>query len=363
MGCFSVMMPTLLTGVAQRSVRLLSSIRSKSSKPLRVAFLGAGDISNLHAEAINRTPSAELTGIWSLPGCAVVTDPAAVARSYNTKLYDSTDQLISDPDVDAVFVLTNMETHAELAISAMNQGKHVLVEKPVASSVAELESMKAAAEANGVVCMPGHNYIYEPWFDRTHQLIRSGELGEITALYVMYNIHHPDNIFSRDSIQGVIRQIGTHLAYMTVYLMGQPVEVSAMKASIDTQVLNKENIVMANMTMANGGIAHLEASFAADDHGSDPWSVYLKVIGTKGSARYSYNDWVVNARHPGGAHSHSYVPYPHTVHNECAYFIEEVLERGGAPLSTLDDAITCQRIIEGIEKSILEKRHVDIMNP
>merc|ERR1712166_988221 len=330
-GVVSVMMPkTLLTGVAQRSVRLLSSIRSKSSKPLRVAFLGAGDISNLHAEAINRTPSAELTGIWSLPGCAVVTDPAAVARSYNTKLYDSTDQLISDPDVDAVFVLTNMETHAELAISAMNQGKHVLVEKPVASSVAELESMKAAAEANGVVCMPGHNSIYEPWFDRTHQLIRSGELGEITALYVMYNIHHPDNIFSRDSIQGVIRQIGTHLAYMTV---------------------------------ANGGIAHLEASFAADDHGSDPWSVYLKVIGTKGSARYSYNDWVVNARHPGGAHSHSYVPYPHTVHNECAYFIEEVLERGGAPLSTLDDAITCQRIIEGIEKSILEKRHVDIMNP
>ena len=62
---FGLMMPTLLTGVGQRSVRLLSSIRSKSCKPLRVAFLGAGDISNLHAEAINRTASAELTGITS----------------------------------------------------------------------------------------------------------------------------------------------------------------------------------------------------------------------------------------------------------------------------------------------------------
>ena len=54
---------------------------------------------------------------------------------------------VQDPELDAVFVLTNMETHAELAIRAMNQGK------PVASSVAELESMKAAAEANGVVCV------------------------------------------------------------------------------------------------------------------------------------------------------------------------------------------------------------------
>jgi len=134
-----------------------------------------------------------------------------------------------------------------------------------------------------------------------------------------------------------------------------------MKAAVGTAVEDKENLVMAMMSMQNGGIAHLEASFAADDHGSDPWSVYLKVIGTKGSARYSYNDWVVNARHPGGAHSHSYVPYPHTLRNEARYFVEDVVGRGCKPLSSMDDAITCQQIIEGIEKSILEKRHVPVL--
>ena len=82
------------------------------------------------------------------------------------------------------------------------------------------------------------------------------------------------------------------------------------------------------------------------------------MLGTKGSARYSYNDHVVNARHHAGAHSHSYVPYPHTVRNEGRYFVEQILGQGRAPLSSMKDAITCQRIIEGIERSIEGKRHV-----
>jgi len=143
---------SVVVGVRRGASRLLSS----AQRPLNVAFIGAGDISNLHAEAINNSRSAQLAGIWSLPGCPVVTDPAAVAARYGTRLYGTTEQLVTDPDVDAVFVLTNMESHAELAISAMNHGKHVLVEKPVASSVEELNAMKAAAAANRVVPVLGY---------------------------------------------------------------------------------------------------------------------------------------------------------------------------------------------------------------
>ena len=135
---------------------------------VRCAFLGAGDISSLHAEGVaSPKVDAKLRGVWSLPGCTVVTDPAAVAAAYGCQLYGSPDELIGDPENDAVFVLTNMESHAELAIAAMDAGKHVLVEKPVASTVAELTAMKEASERNDVVLMPGHNYIYEPWSERT----------------------------------------------------------------------------------------------------------------------------------------------------------------------------------------------------
>lgn len=140
--------------------------------------------------------------------------------------------------------------------------------------------MKDASVRNNVVLMPGHNYIYEvsgaadrmvptadrctqshalalsllclwlwlsdsltsfplsssgrtlpplwqPWFDRTKQLIEEGTLGTVTAAYVCYNIHHPESATRRDSMQGVIRQILTHHSYMTLYLMGAPLEVAA----------------------------------------------------------------------------------------------------------------------------------------
>jgi predicted dehydrogenase len=82
----------------------------------------------------------------------------------------------------------------------------------------------------------------------------------------------------------------------------------------------------------------------------------LDGAGTKGSARYSYNDWVVNARADNGVHSHSYVPYPHTVRDLDKHFVESVLANGEEPLSSMDDAILCQQICEAAEIAAEEGR-------
>uniref|UniRef100_A0A7S2TMI0 Gfo/Idh/MocA-like oxidoreductase N-terminal domain-containing protein n=1 Tax=Lotharella oceanica TaxID=641309 RepID=A0A7S2TMI0_9EUKA len=253
-----------------------------------------------------------------------------------------------------------METHHDFAKMAMEAKKPVLVEKPVASSAGELESLKACSEEHNVAIMPGHNYIYEPWFDRTKSIIDDGDLGTIVATYVMFNIHHPPEFTGRDSMQGVIRQILTHHAYMSIYLMGGPPAcVSAFASCLDNGPVEKENVAMVNMQMPNGALAHLQANFAADDHGSDPWSVYVKVIGTKGTARYSYNDWVINKPHI--IHSHTYVPYPHTIASEVRFFVEEVVGKGARPLSTIDDALACQNILDAVEKSIADGTHVPLV--
>ena len=113
---------------------------------------------------------------------------------------------MGDPSVDAVFILTNMESHAKLAIMAMDAKKHVLVEKPVASTIAELHAMKAASLRNAVALIPGHNYIYEPWFERTRALIDSGDLGRITACYVMYAL-----IMRRHAASHISNLYGAHV--------------------------------------------------------------------------------------------------------------------------------------------------------
>lgn len=320
-------------------------------KTLGVAFIGAGDIANLHAEAINSLPGAELVGLWNRTS----EKAEKKAKQYGCTTYASVGDLLNDPKVDAVFVLTNMETHCEYTVRAAEAGKHVLVEKPAASSIAELEKMNAAVQKAGVQCMPVHNYIYEPGIKRAKAMIEDGKLGDIVQFYMMYNIHHADEIRAR--YPGVIRQILTHHSYTMLYLAGQPKTVSCLMHTVDDRIAPQENVAMANIQMHNGTLSHLCASFANDDHAGDPWTCIIKVIGSKGSTRYSYRDFVINDRN--GAHSQTYQCYPESIKNTATHFIDRVVRKNEVPLSSLQDAITCQRIIEACEKSVTDGVHVN----
>ena len=317
---------------------------------IKVGFIGAGDISLLHAEGVQKAENAELVGIWNR------TRDKALEKSkiFNCKVFNTVEELLTA--VDVVYVLTNMETHHLYAKQAIEAGKHVLVEKPTAVTMYEIEDLKSAAEKNSVQVAPVHNYIYEPSVLRAKEMIESGKLGDLVSLYVLYNIHHPEVVAAR--YPGVIRQILTHHAYCSLYLVGQPEMVSCMKSTINDGSVPQENIAMVTMKMKNQALSHLCASFASDDHAGDPWTFMIKLIGTKGATRYSYRDWVENT--PAVVHSQTYSAYPYTIRSMGKHFLEQVIGRGDSPLSTLDDAITCMKIIEACEKSVSEERHISI---
>jgi len=312
-----------------------------------VGFIGAGDISILHAAAVAKCPGAKLVGLWNRNQERA----NERAKAFGCKNYASPESLVADPAIDVVFVLTNLETHLEYTALALGMGKHVLVEKPVGMSVAEIERMKALADAKDLICMPGHNYVYESGMVRTRELVDGGDLGTIVSAYVMYNIHHPEDVASR--YPGVVRQILTHHSYILLYLVGKPVELCAMKATLHYKEYKEEDIAMVQMRLHNGALAHFCASFAADDHAADPWTVMVKVIGTAGSTRYSYRDHVEIK--PGLVHSQTYTAYQGSITNEVRHFLIDCLRMGQKPLSTLDDAVTAQKLIEAAEKSIAEK--------
>lgn len=321
-------------------------------RTIRIGFLGAGDVADLHAEAVNSLPGAELKGLWNWKP----EKGKFKAARYGCQTYESADELLNDPEIDAVFVLTNMETHCEFTIKAAQTGKHVLVEKPAASNIEELKKMQSAVKQAAVHCMPVHNYIYESGIKRAHEMIDSGKLGDITQFYMLYNIHHADEVRAR--YPGVIRQILTHHAYTMLYLAGPPESISCFKHTVDPTKAPQENVAMAIVKMKNGALSHLCASFANDDHAGDPWSCMIKVIGTKGSTRYSYRDWVINER--SGPHSQTFHCYSESIKNTAKYFIDGVLRSGERPLSSLEDAISCQRIIEACENSADLGVHVDL---
>ena len=311
---------------------------------IKVGLFGAGDIADLHASGIKNCSSAELVGLFDIDNKKA----QQKSDNYNCLSYDSAESMLKDPLIDAIFVLTPLEEHFNCAINALNSGKHVLVEKPVSSSVDEIQQIRESADNAGKLCVPVHNYLYEDSILRTKELIDSGKLGDVVSIYILYNIHHPETVAQR--YPGVIRQILTHHSYITCFLGGAPKSAMAMSSTINDGSVKKENLAMSILELENGGLAHFQASFAADDHASDNWTFAIKVIGTKGSTRFSHADWVQNQK--AVVHSHTYSAYHYSIQNTVRYFIEDCLVNGKAPLSNLTDAVISLRTIESIEESI-----------
>ena len=321
------------------------------NKKLGVGFLGAGDVSNLHGQAVLSNSNASLIGIWNR------TESKGIerAKQFSCRFYKEPLELLNDPEVDVVFVLTNLETHLEYSKLAMQCGKHVLVEKPVGVSVDEIKEMKQTAEKEGVILMPGHNVIYEDGIIRIKEMIESKQIGRVISFYYLFNSFFAEEVASR--YPGVIRQIMTHHLYTLLYLVGNPKQVMAMKSCLHYENLDKEDAAMAVLKLENDALAYLNASFAADDLTSDPWTFLIKVIGTEGTGRYTWADWVLAKK--GISHSKAYLGYDYGIKREVDYFID-ICINGGRPLSTIDDALKAQMTMDAIELSIEKNCFIDL---
>jgi predicted dehydrogenase len=129
--------------------------------------------------------------------------------------------LLDDPSVDAVAIATPPRTHFRLAREALEAGKHVLVEKPLATTVAEAEALVELAERRGLVLMPGHTFLYSPSVNKVRDLIRQGDLGEIyfvTSSRMNLGIYQPD---------GVVCDLAPHDLSILLYWLEQRVSVVA----------------------------------------------------------------------------------------------------------------------------------------
>jgi predicted dehydrogenase len=319
---------------------------------LGIGFIGAGEFSVLHAEAIKKSYGAHLVGLWNRNE----ERRRKRVKEFGCKSFATPEQLIASPEVDAVFVLTNLDTHVEYAELSIKAGKHVFIEKPVATKTSEVQYLQQLASKYNVQCVPGHNMIHEESIKRIKKMIHDGKLGEIFSIHVMYNMFHPEEIAAR--YPGIIRQIFTHNLYSLIYLGGKPVKVSAFKAKLHYEQLEQEDIAQANIIMESGALAHISASFAADDLSTDPWTFIIKVIGSKGSARYSYQDWVEAAK--DSFHTRTYTAYQDTVINEVQYFVD-VCVKGIPALSTMNDAVLAQKCMEAIEESIIQEKVIYLL--
>lgn len=157
---------------------------------LRWGILGAARVNERLLPAIVEASNSELAAIASRrPGAALSTleKYAAPEARQGVAAYDNLEALLDDERVQAVYLPMANHEHAEWALRAIDSGRHVLIEKPMALSVADIDAIAAAARTRGVTVMEGFMYRFHPQHARVAELLRTDLIGEVRAVRTSYS--------------------------------------------------------------------------------------------------------------------------------------------------------------------------------
>lgn len=271
---------------------------------IRIGVIGTGSIAREHLKAYQKNPHVEIYALCDLNAelLAKRAEEFGVERTFT-----SCEEMLKLPEIDAVSVCTWNAAHAPCTIAALNAGKHVLCEKPMAMNAEEARAMKEAADRNGKLLMIGFVRRFGNDCDILMDMIQNDQFGEIyyaKATYLRRN-GNPGGWFGDKSRSGggPLIDLGVHVIDLSRYLLGRPKPVSVYGATFrklgnrpdikggkayvaaranDTTICDVEDLATALIRFDNGAVVSVEASFSLNlkkDVGS------IELFGTKAGAK------------------------------------------------------------------------------
>lgn len=275
------------------------------SDKIKVAVVGTGTISNMHIMSYKNNPNVELYAFCDLDEAKL----KMMGEKYGvTRLYTDEDTMLRElPEIDAVSVCVWNSQHKPCTIKALNAGKNVLCEKPMALNAEEAREMKAAADANGKLLMIGFVRRYGNDTGIFMDFKNTGYFGDIywgKAQYIRRN-GNPGGWFGEKekSGGGPLIDLGVHVIDLTRYMVGNPKPVSVYGATFqklfdrrnlktpkgyvssshtDHDICNVEDAATAMIRYDNGVVINIEVSFSLN---VEKESGVIELYGTKGGAK------------------------------------------------------------------------------
>ncbi len=324
--------------------------------PVRVGVVGLGYWGPNLARNFDRLAETELA--W-------ICDPSEEPRTRwgaefpHAQVTTELDDLLADPDLDAVAVATPVPSHSELAVRALRAGKHCFVEKPLGQSVEEAQDVVEAAGASDRVLMVGHLLEYHPGVEKLKELADSGELGDIRYVY-----SNRLNLGQLRADENALWSLGAHDVSVVLRLADEePHECRAVGESYMREGI--EDVVFCYLRFPSGLAAHLHLSWL-DPHKERR----LTVVGSQRMATFddmeiegkvtvydkgfdedfsSYGEYIARAGDVWSPRISNEEP----LRIECRHFAERVRD-GAAPRSGPDAGLRVVRVLEALQQSLQE---------
>jgi predicted dehydrogenase len=250
-----------------------------NDEPVRWGILSLANITRRFLPALNAASNARLVAVATRRPAAA--EPL-VASQPDLRVYHDYAALLADPDVEALYIPLPNTLHAEWAIRAAAQGKHVLCEKPLATTLAEVEQMTEAAARHPTLLMEGFMWRFHPQHARVRALLAGGTIGQPrlvrAGLSFTIDTSRPNIRLARDLGGGVIWDVGCYAISIARFLFdAEPATISA-TARIDP-TWGVDLSLAALATFPGGRVALLDASMEYARRNA------YEIIGTAGTLR------------------------------------------------------------------------------
>jgi predicted dehydrogenase len=230
---------------------------------MKVAVIGCGLIGKRRAETAVNHPDSELAIVADINAAAA----EAIAQQYGCQAVTDWQTAIADPGIDIVAVATHNGLLAEIAIAALQAGKHVLIEKPMGRNLAEAMQMAEAATQADRILKIGFNHRYHPALAKAHQLFRAGAIGELINLRARYGhggrpgYEHEWRGNPELAGGGELTDQGVHITDLIHWFAGLPDEAFAYLQTAIWAIAPLEDNGFGLFRFPNGAVASFHTSW------------------------------------------------------------------------------------------------------
>ncbi|HUV07374.1 MAG TPA: Gfo/Idh/MocA family oxidoreductase [Spirochaetia bacterium] len=255
-----------------------------SKEKVVVGVIGAGKLGASHARIYHELPISELYGVADIkPELA-----QSIGDKYKCKTFTDYRQMLASKDVQAVSIATPDHLHRQPVIDALEAGKHVLVEKPLAITIEDAGAMREAQKKSGRYLMVNYNNRWAFPYTKIKNLVDAGEIGSPLMTYAkkVNSIKNPTQLLKWADETSCVHFLSTHDIDMIRWYIGEPdaVEVYAagVKRVLAARGFKTLDGMMAIVKFANGVVSTFESAWILPEKNPSGVEGYIEMIGTEG---------------------------------------------------------------------------------
>lgn len=338
---------------------------------INVGIIGAGRFGQLHLKSYNDSGLTNITAI-----CGSGRNPektAKTAQQFNAKCYNDYHDFLEDQEVEAVSVCVPAHIQADKAIDAINAGKHVMLEKPIATTLEDAYRIKEAADKSDKVIMVGYVERYNPSLRRVKKLITENHLGELFRISIKRGSRFSMRVPWAWETGMFVHMLGHNIDILRWLLNDEVERVYVESDSFMHKVKGEDDNICVLIRFKKGAIAVSEDCWTLPGNfPTEELDMRMDLVGTEGSLVLDNTNQMISMcntekgwyfpgmlRWPGGVEEDSGME-SYALKDELTHFIRCINDPSLTPVGSVDDAIINLKVSIACEKSAREGRPINI---